>query len=47
MKAGVNGTPAFFINGIFLNGNQPLSEFSKIIEDELAAIAQKPQAERR
>ena len=36
-KAGVNGTPAFFINGIFLSGAQPLSAFEKIIEAELAA----------
>lgn len=36
-KAGVNGTPAFFVNGIFLSGAQPLSAFEKIIEAELAA----------
>lgn len=36
-KAGVNGTPAFFINGIFLSGAQPVSAFEKIIEAELAA----------
>lgn len=35
-KAGVNGTPAFFINGIFLSGAQPASVFEKIIEAELA-----------
>ena len=38
VKAGVNGTPSFFINGIYLNGNQPTAEFARIIEDELAAI---------
>jgi protein-disulfide isomerase len=38
IKAGVNGTPSFFINGIYLNGNQPTEEFARIIEDELAAI---------
>lgn len=38
VKAGVNGTPAFFINGIYLSGNQPLGEFVRTIEDELAAI---------
>jgi protein-disulfide isomerase len=37
-KAGVNGTPAFFINGIFLSGAQPASAFEKIIEAELKAI---------
>ncbi len=36
-RAGVSGTPAFFINGIFLSGAQPLSVFEKIIEAELAA----------
>jgi protein-disulfide isomerase len=36
-QAGVSGTPAFFINGVFLNGAQPASAFEKIIESELAA----------
>ena len=35
-KAGVEGTPAFFINGIFLSGAQPVSAFEKIIDAELA-----------
>ena len=43
VKAGVNGTPSFFINGIYLNGNQPIAEFARIIEDELAAIRSKSQ----
>ena len=34
-KAGVQGTPAFFVNGIFLNGAQPFSEFKAIIDREL------------
>jgi len=34
--AGVNGTPAFFINGRMLSGAQPFEEFKKIIDDELA-----------
>lgn len=34
--AGVNGTPAFFINGRLLSGAQPFSEFKKIIDAELA-----------
>src|SRR5206468_6118416 len=38
LKAGVTGTPGFFINGTYLSGNQPIAEFSRIIEDELAAI---------
>jgi protein-disulfide isomerase len=35
--AGVNGTPAFFINGVFLNGALPPEEFKKVIDPELAA----------
>jgi len=34
--AGVSGTPAFYINGVMLSGAQPLSEFERIIESELA-----------
>ena len=34
--AGVTGTPAFFINGRFLSGAQPLEAFSQIIDEELA-----------
>lgn len=37
-QAGVNGTPAFFINGVALTGAQPLAAFEKVVEDELAAI---------
>jgi protein-disulfide isomerase len=33
---GVNGTPAFFINGKLISGAQPFSEFQKIIDAELA-----------
>lgn len=33
---GLTGTPAFFINGRFLNGAQPLEKFVQIIDDELA-----------
>ncbi len=43
LKAGVTGTPSFFINGVFLSGNQPFAEFARIIEDELAAIRVKSQ----
>src|SRR5437867_267989 len=32
---GVTGTPAFFINGRFLSGAQPLDNFKKVIDDEL------------
>lgn len=32
---GVTGTPAFFINGVFINGAQPYSKFKAIIDAEL------------
>ncbi|MBE4748716.1 thioredoxin domain-containing protein [Corallococcus sp. ZKHCc1 1396] len=35
-KVGVNGTPAFFINGIMLSGAQPFDEFKSIIDAELS-----------
>ncbi|GBE55493.1 disulfide bond formation protein D precursor [archaeon BMS3Bbin15] len=35
IKAGVRGTPTFFINGILLSGNQPYSAFKTIIDSEL------------
>lgn len=41
LKAGVSGTPAFYIDGIFLSGAQPLSAFEKIIDAELAAAESK------
>ena len=34
-KAGVSGTPAFFINGIMLSGAQPFEAFKDIIDREL------------
>ena len=37
-RAGVAGTPGFFINGAFVNGSQPQAEFEKLIDAELAAI---------
>ena len=37
LQAGVGGTPAFFINGIFLNGAQPIDEVKKVIDGELAS----------
>jgi protein-disulfide isomerase len=36
-EAGVNGTPAFFINGRALSGAQPFEEFKRIIDEELVA----------
>lgn len=35
-KVGVNGTPAFFINGRYLSGAQQLGVFQKLIDEELA-----------
>jgi protein-disulfide isomerase len=35
-KLGVNGTPAFFINGRLVAGAQPLETFVRVIEEELA-----------
>jgi protein-disulfide isomerase len=40
-KVGVTGTPTFFINGEAFVGNQPLGEFQRIIERELARTAAK------
>ncbi len=35
VKAGVSGTPAFFINGRLLSGAQPLEAFKAVIDEEL------------
>ena len=34
-KVGVNGTPAFFVNGTMLSGAQPLEAFKEVIDAEL------------
>jgi protein-disulfide isomerase len=36
IRAGVTGTPAFFVNGRLLSGAQPLESFVRLIEEELA-----------
>ena len=37
-KIGVNGTPAYFINGRRLSGGVDVTEMSRIIDEELAAV---------
>ena len=37
--AGVQGTPAFFVNGRVLEGAQPFAAFEAVIEEELRAAA--------
>ncbi len=39
-QIGVNGTPASFINGVFLSGAQPYEKFSAIIDEQLVAANQ-------
>ncbi len=38
---GVNGTPAFFINGVSLGGAQPVEKFKPIIDEQIAAAKEK------
>jgi protein-disulfide isomerase len=40
-RAGVSGTPAIFINGRFLSGNQPYATIKNMIDDELGKQASK------
>ena len=35
-KAGITGTPGFFINGVELSGAQGQDAFTRVIDDELA-----------
>src|SRR4029077_9419078 len=35
--AGVSGTPASFINGVFLSGAQPIDKFTSVIDEQLKA----------
>jgi protein-disulfide isomerase len=43
-KAGVQGTPGFFINGVTLSGAQPADEFTRLIDDELGRKNNRPTA---
>jgi protein-disulfide isomerase len=36
-KLGATGTPAFFVNGLFLSGAKPFDAFKEVIDKELAA----------
>jgi len=36
-RAGVTGTPAFFINGIMISGAQPFEAFQTVVDQELAS----------
>jgi protein-disulfide isomerase len=40
-RLGVQGTPAFFLNGRLLSGAQPDAEFTRIIDEELNKRAQR------
>ncbi len=35
-QLGASGTPAFFVNGIFLSGAQPIEAFDELIQEEIA-----------
>ena len=35
-NAGMGGTPGFYVNGVVLNGAQPIEVFSDVIDSELA-----------
>jgi len=39
-RLGVTGTPAFFINGRLFTGAQPFEAFARVIDEELARVAQ-------
>lgn len=39
LRAGVSGTPGFFINGVYVDGNQPEPTFDKVIREQLAKPA--------
>lgn len=43
-KAGVNGTPAFFVNGVALSGAQSQDAFARLIDDELGRKSSGPTA---
>jgi protein-disulfide isomerase len=46
-RLGLDGTPAFFVNGRFLSGAQPLEEFVRVIDEELARVDKRAQVSGR
>jgi protein-disulfide isomerase len=38
-RLGIDGTPAFFVNGRPLTGAQPLEAFARVIDDEITRVA--------
>jgi protein-disulfide isomerase len=44
-QVGVNGTPAFFVNGRMLSGAQPFEKFQEVIDAELARLDATPSAQ--
>ncbi|PYV11135.1 MAG: hypothetical protein DMG23_05185 [Acidobacteria bacterium] len=45
LRAGVSGTPGFFINGVYLNGAQPETVFEQTIQEALTASQNKPSSQ--
>lgn len=41
-EAGVNATPTFFVNGEFLGGAQSVTDFTQIIDRQLATLGKSP-----
>ena len=41
-QAGLTGTPAFFVNGILISGARPIEDFTRWIDQELAASGAAP-----
>ncbi len=44
LRAGVSGTPGFFISGVYLNGAQPETVFEQTIQEALSTAQSKPSA---
>ena len=38
MTLGARGTPAFFVNGRFLSGAQPVAAFKRLIDEEMKKV---------